>query len=770
LKSQTIQWLEPQPIHLPADLLATVDGERILAEALFRREIRSKAQAEAFLDPKKYRPALPSDLPNLEKAVERIATAIKQGEKIGIWGDFDVDGQTATAVLFLTLRSLGGSVSYYIPVPAHETRWITIPGWRNFMNSGVQLLVTCDTGISANEAVEFAADQGVDCLITDHHTPPANLPTAYAIVNPHFLSADHPLNPLCGVGCAYKLAEGLFQHYGRREEADQLLDLVALGTIADVAKLTGDNRFLVQKGLDLIHRRPRPSLQAILELSKINYTQLTEEHVSYIVAPRLNALGRLSDANQAVQFLLCENIEEARPLALSMEATNNQRRLMCDQVFQAAQAQIEQDPNLLNKPALVLDHPNWPSGVIGIAASRLVEAYKKPVILISCPPGEIARASARSVVGINITAILAEVQELLLAFGGHAMAAGFSIDPEKIPQFKQTINRILSSIPAEQFPVQQLAIDAYLPLDRLSMDLVEMLDRLSPFGAGNPPLVLATRNLALRSFSPIGKNEEHLQLVVEDPSGVARRIIWWQGAGFSLPEGRFDLAYSVRASNYRGERSIQVEWINARPIENELVVRRRFANIQAQDLRGTPDLINSLEEIKRSGSSIIWQEGQKIEGVAGVDRYHLEIAETLVIWNIPPGLSELNQMLETVKPLRVAFFGLNSANDLLAGFLKQLAGLVRFVINKRKGEVSITELAAATAQREATIRKGIAWWIAHGDLVQIAGDSVIYTLRQGGSVDPVALMKVESELDELLRETSAFRSYFLRAEIDQLLA
>ncbi len=771
MKNQTLQWLEPQPVRPAPELLEAAGGDRLLAEALSRRGICTKAQTEAFLDARKYSPAPPSALPDLDAAVERIAAAIHHGEQIGIWGDFDVDGQTATAVLLYTLQKLGARTVYYLPVRAQESHGMAVSSLAAFLENGVQLLLTCDTGVSEQEAINYAASHGIDSIITDHHTLPPALPQALAIINPQRLPAEHPLHPLCGVGCAYKLAEGLLDHFGRADDAAQLLDLVALGTVADVAQLTGDNRYLVQMGLDRVHRHPRPAFLAMLELAEIDYTQLSEEHLAYILAPRLNAIGRLGDANPAVPFLLSENIENARPLALAMEAANNQRKLLCDQVFQAALSQIEQDPGLLSEPILVLSHPNWPAGVIGVAASRLVEAYNRPVILISCPPGEPARASARSIERINITAVLAGEEKLMLAYGGHAMAAGFSIEPAKIPQLKRAITRSLQALPAKEFPVRQLAIDAYLQLDRLTLDLVEMLDHLSPYGPGNRPLVLATRNLVLKSFSPIGKNEEHLQLIVEDPAGISRKIIWWQGAGFALPEERFDLAYSVRASNYRGERSIQLEWINARPIEGELAVRRRFANVEALDFRGTPDPLKALDEIKCSGPCVIWQEGQKVEPVTGVDRYHVGEAETLVVWNIPPGLSELNLILETAQPKRVAFFGLNSANDALPGFLKQLAGLIRYAINRRQGQVSIAGLASATAQREMTVRKGIAWWIAHGDIIQVAANGSFFTLgQQGGTPDSAVRIKIETELDDLLRETGAFRSYFLRAEIDQLLA
>ncbi len=314
-----------------------------------------------------------------------------------------------------------------------------------------------------------------------------------------------------------------------------------------------------------------------------------------------------------------------------------------------------------------------------------------------------------------------------------------------------------------------LEIDLILPLDRLTLDLVETLDRLSPYGPGNPPFKMAARNLVVKSFSTIGKTREHLQIIVEDPTGATRKIIWWQGAGFPLPEDRFDLAFSVRASNYRGERSVQIEWIHARPIEEESSQLSRRPAFQSLDCRKDPDPAATLKSLQASGDWLIFQEGEKVQGVSGSNRYHLRAAPSLALWSIPPGLSELKMILDAVQPSQVAFFGVAAASDQFGAFLQRLAGLIRFAINKHSGQVSLSDLAAAANQREWTIRNGIEWWIARGELALVASSDTSFTFCQGGVPAPATITRIEQEINDLLQETAAFRSYFLRADPQQLL-
>ena len=564
---------------MPAEITSVVGGHPLVAQTLARRGIDTAYAARAFLDPDQYRPTPPTALPGLAEAVARLRLASERQEPICVWGDFDVDGQTATTVLVSTLQEIGARVTHHIPVRARESHGVNLPVLSQVIDAGAQLLLTCDTGITAHAAVSYAQTRGVDVIITDHHDLPPDLPPAYAVVNPKLLSADHPLRELPGVGCAYKVAEELLIQAGQADAAAQLLDLVALGAVADLARLTGDTRYLVQRGLTMLRQTERAGLQAILEGAELGATWLTEEHIGFELAPRLNALGRLADANMAVELLTTHDRGRARILASELEGLNAQRKLLCAQVFQAAQAQIAREPRLLDDAALVLSHPTWPAGVIGIVASRLVEIYQRPVVLIATSPGELGRGSARSVEGCNITAAIAVHSEMLETFGGHPMAAGLAIDPERISRFRRALSRTIQEMCGERGG-HALTIDGYLPLTDLSLAFVADIERLAPCGPGNPPLTLVSRGVKVSKATAIGRGGEHRQVTVEDETGATQRVIWWQGADQPLPEGRFDLAYSARASDFRGQRDVQIEWIDARTAAPESI-----------DLRPAPSAI-----------------------------------------------------------------------------------------------------------------------------------------------------------------------------------
>ena len=523
------------------------------------------AAAVAFLDPDAYLPTPPDALPGMARAVNRLWRAIRGGESICVWGDFDVDGQTATALLVGTLRDLGAHVSYHVPVRETASHGVDLPNLKQVIAGGARLILTCDTGVAAHEAASYARGQGVDMIITDHHELDATLPDATAIINPKLLdSRAHPLADLPGVGVAYKLAEALYERARRPKDAARHLDLVALGIVADLALQRGDTRYLLQRGLAALRRSERPGLVALMEKAELDPTWLSEEHIGFVLGPRLNAAGRLADANACVDLLTTDDIGRGRILAADLEALNARRKLLCNQVEQGAETQIARDPLLLEGGALVLANPAWPAGIIGIVASRLVERYGKPTILISSPPGEVARASARSVPGVNITAALSAHADLLVNFGGHPMAAGFGIDPERIPELRRALSRTVAAMLADAHVETGLRIDGILPLAELTPALADDLGRLAPFGPGNPPLTLAAERLRARSGKKVGRNDEHQLVIVTDEAGGERQVIWWDGGSEPLPEGLFDLAYVARNSTYRGTRELQVEWVDAR--------------------------------------------------------------------------------------------------------------------------------------------------------------------------------------------------------------
>jgi single-stranded-DNA-specific exonuclease len=778
-------WLDPPSIAVPEALRNAVGGHPLVAETLVRRGFSDPEAAAAFLDPARYSPTPASALPGIARVVTRLGRAIRGQERVCVWGDFDVDGQTATALLVACLADLGANVTYHVPVRETEGHGVRLPALEQVIDAGSQLILTCDTGISASDAVEYARSRGVDVIITDHHDLPPVIPDALAVVSTKLVAEHHPLRDLPGVGIAYKLSEALYEWARRPADAERNLDLAALGIVADLALLAGDTRYLLQRGLACLRRTNRLGLQVLLESAQLDPAHLSEEHIGFVLAPRLNAAGRLADANPCVELLtlgvrgvgqpataeqMRQDLTRARIIAADLNTLNARRKLECDNVERASEAQISRDPALLDAPALVLDSPLWPAGIIGIVASRLVEEYGKPAILISTAGG-IGRASARSVEGLHITEAIARQADLLAGFGGHPMAAGFTIEPDRIPEFRRAFNRTVAEVLPGPRASGALQLDFRLPLAELSLELAADLGRLAPFGPGNPPLTLLAERLTKRSSRQVGRNDEHRILLVADEAGNERQVIWWDGGDEETPEGLFDLAYVARTSTYRGQRDVQVELIATRPSAGAEIVVAAAPAYEVIDHRGTASPRAALDAVLAEGGEIaVWREEEAGRDIAGHDRRDLPRAASLAIWTTPPGPAELRAALAAVKPQRVYLFAIDPESGRPDAFLRRLAGLVNHVMVARAGRASIAGLAAATAQRESTVRLGLALLAALGrvEVVDAAGDEV----RLSAATDLPAPARKRQEfaarLELELSETAAYRSYFRSANKDSL--
>lgn len=786
-------WLDPPDVKIPNDLLEAVGGHRLVTEILTRRGITDPAEVQAFLDPSYYTPTLASELPGLVEAADLVEAAIEKGDHILVWGDFDVDGQTATTLLVEALRELGAQVSYYIPIRATESHGIKVSRLEDILSRlhpqplsrgerGVDLLLTCDTGISEHEAVDYAKAQGLTVVITDHHDLPPTLPNADAIVNSKLAPEGHPLSTLPGVGVAYKLVEEL---YDRRQEtedransprssvvghpADKYLDLVALGIVADIALQTGDARYLLQRGVEVLRRTQRLGLQSLFKYAEIIPDQLTEEQIGFGIGPRLNALGRLSDANPIVEFFTTDDPSRANILASQLEGLNTKRRLLTDQIYQAAISQIERQPELLDFAALVLAHPQWPAGVIGIVASRLVEEFNKPTILLSTPEGEPARGSARSVEGVHISEAIASQRDLLLGFGGHPMAAGLSIEQERIPDFRRGLSRTIRAMMGPTPPEPTLPIDAFIGLDELSLEFVDELERLAPFGAGNPALTLACNDLKLISHTLIGRDKKHLRLVVEDQNGVSQDVLWWRAAGKDLPPGRFDLAYTIRANTFRGERRLQVFWQDYRQkVEITPEVVSEAPALDIADYRQEQHPLALLDQLKTESNTLLFTEGEAKLRLAGCDRNELSSAEKLILWTPPASPALVTEILSVVSPEQIYLFAIDPSLDQPDKFLERLAGLVKHALKARGARVALSALAAAMAHREVTIRMGLSWMEEKGLIsYELQGESGEILIRTGGE-QGLALRDIAMSLKSMLDETAAYRSYLRSVDKETL--
>ncbi len=793
--------MQHDPVQISSALYNAIGGHPLVAEILTRRGITTPAAARAFLDPACYTPSPPTALPDLTIAAQRLTDAIASHRRIGVWGDFDVDGQTATTVLVSALRALGAEVIYYIPHRMTESHGITLEGLEKFMAQGVQVLLTCDTGIAAHEAIEHARKRNVVVLVSDHHDLPDQLPPADALVNPKRLPPEHPLRDLPGVGVAYKLAQELYASFARPDKSAQdLLDLVALGIVADVAEQKADTRYLLQLGLDKLRHPQRIGLQAMFETAGLDPTRLSTEHIAFGLGPRLNALGRLGDANLAVELLTTRDWSRARILAAQLEGLNNQRKFIGEQIYAAAQEQIAREPALLDAHALVLAHPHWHGGIIGPIAGRLAEYYGSPVVLLVSGAEGIARGSARSVPGCNIYAALKRVSHYLLGYGGHPGAAGLSIPVEQIPAFRRAFSKAVDAEWDRTLAPPGAQIDAYVSLGDLTLELALELERLAPFGQGNPPVRLATREVSLVSQRAFGRNGEHREMIVQDQQGVTCKLIWWRGAEQELPAGRFDLAYTLKSTDYQGRPSLVIEWSEARAVEMPVIEIAAPPKWEMIDWRQETNLRARVESLRAAGDVQIWVEGAS--ELHGQRRHELCPASTLVIWSAPPGPRELQAALGRVSPRRVIVCGLQDCQDAPHPFLRRLAGLLKYDLTRRAGQVYLPALAAATGQRLATARKGIEWLAARGriaietwegDELRIVEQSAAAEHRppttehrptttehrpptsnqqpdgneetaQGTDIE-----QIEADLRVLLTETAAYRAYFRRASLEHIL-
>ena len=761
-----MQWQFLESIPIPIDLQKEVAGHPLVSQVLLQRGIQTPGQARAFLDPDIYQPASSFSLPGMEKAVSLLINAIARKEQITVWGDFDVDGQTSTTLLVSALKQLGANVNYYIPVRGRESHGINPDRLRQFISAGTQLLLTCDTGISEVNNIALARAAGLKVLITDHHQLPDMLPHAEAIVNPQFLAPSHPLAGLPGVGVAYKLIEALTSELNDSLDVSTLLDLVALGIVADVASVTADNRYLLQKGLRTLRASQRLGLQQLLRKAELEAANLDEELIGFQIAPRLNAIGRLADANPVVELLLTDDPGRAEVIATQIEGLNQQRKMLTFQVTQAAINLLERSSEIRHAPIIILHHPDWPGGILGLAASRLAERFNKPAILLS-GEGQTIHGSARSVMGLDITQALRSQAELLNGFGGHAMAGGLSLPLENLPAFQAGIARFTQQALQAQ-PVEQiLEIHAKLDLISLDLALVDDLQRLAPFGPGNPALTFISTDLTIASARTVGKNQEHRQVTISDTQGNTQKVVWWQGAEIPLPNGRFDLAYHLNDNDYRGERELALVWVDAR---EQTPMEVRPEERQVLDYRHSKSPLADLQSLLEAEQDLlVWAELNLPQDFTGHTRLDLRKAKTLVIWQVPPSSQTLQSILEAVQPAKIALFGYSESIPDSQSFIKHLAGLLKHAINKKQGQFTPLTLAVACGLSLEMVQLGLRWLGEKGIFQFEKQSDLLINVKPGSGVQGSAFAQVNQGFQVLWQEHLAYQQFYLESKKDQLL-
>lgn len=565
------RWSLPEaPRNGPAAALAAaVAVPPLLAQCLVNRGIVEPEQAERFLRPRLKDLADPMLLPNMAAAVQRLLLARRRGESLVIFGDYDVDGVTATALLLETLRALGWSVNYYLPHRMDEGYGLSRDGAENCLQKhAASLLLAVDCGSTAADTIAWLGQKGTGVIVLDHHQVSAPPPPAAALVNPRL--ADPPGPEFCSAGLAFKLAHALVKQL--REDGDpaavkydlrQHLDLVALGTIADLVPLTGENRILASAGLERLTATRRPGLVALKTVAQCP-SPIGSYEVGFQLGPRLNAAGRLEDAEEALCLLLAGGAAEAQRLALSLEARNRRRqqieRDMAGEVIAAVQARFNREKDFV----IVEGHDSWHIGVVGIVAARVVKRFYRPALILG-GDGALWRGSGRSIEGFDLAAALRSCDALLMRHGGHSMAAGVTAQPAQVDLLRARLNELarLALRPEQLEPC--LKLDAEVAGSDLTLDLVEPLAALAPAGQGNPPVQCVIRGLTHRQAPQrMGRENQHVKWRLTDGQS-ALEAVWWNGGEAPAPTGRFDLAFTPTVNEYQGRRSVQLRVLDWRP-------------------------------------------------------------------------------------------------------------------------------------------------------------------------------------------------------------
>jgi single-stranded-DNA-specific exonuclease len=537
-----------------------------LAALLIARDCADEQSARSFLKPSYDQLHDPYLMLGMSEAVPRLLRAIDSGEPILVYGDYDVDGTTGTALLLRALNLLGARTGFHVPHRFTEGYGIQQAALEKALAEGYKLAISVDCGIRAHEPLYWARDNGLDVIITDHHLPDEGegVPPCYAVLNPNQRGCNYPDKNLAGVGVAFKLVDALFRERGRASQIKACLKIVAIGTVADVAKLTGENRTIVALGLQDLPKATNPGLRALMEVAGCG-DGMTAYDIGFRLGPRINAAGRMDAARAVVELFSTRDQDEARRIALHLDTRNQERKKVQQQIVELAIAELESEKTTTaDSYVAVIAGEGWHRGVIGIAASKISERINRPCVVFSIDAG-VAHGSGRSIEAYHLLNGLTSCSDLFEKFGGHSHAAGITIKSERIPEFRRRLNDHAAACLTAEDLQPSVNIDAELPAENITFELVNELQTLEPYGAGNLRPVFLARNLCILS-EPRLIGQRHLKMNVAGPQGHRLETVWWNAAEriAELKSGA-EIAYTIETSNFTGETFLQLSVQDVRP-------------------------------------------------------------------------------------------------------------------------------------------------------------------------------------------------------------
>jgi len=704
----------------------------LVEKLLATRGITKKEDIQEFLNPLEIKITNPSAFSDMAIAVERLARAIDGEENILVYGDFDADGVTSTALLLRTLKHLNAKVDYFIPDREKEGHGLNVKALVKLMaTKKPKVIITCDCGVSDVEQIKFINSFKIDVIITDHHEAPEELPAALAIINPKAqnaldekLSAKEILNlsSLAGVGVAFKLAQALLEHYKNLEFIYEIMPYVAVGTVADLVPLIGENRYFVAKGLQLISSGKHYGLKKLLEGAGYTLEQgITSEQIAFGIAPRINASGRLDTVDEALKVLISDNKQEIEMAIVSLNNFNKVRQELCENIFLEADEMLMKEGNKNN--AIILFNPKWHIGIIGIVASKLVEKYYKPTLLMTySEETKQIRCSARSVEGVHLYDVISANSELLDGFGGHEMAAGLSFDTQKISfeEVKKALNSTINELLDGKTLSPILKVDLELQPTEVDGNLIADIERLQPFGAANPNPIFVLNNLTLLQKKLMGSNKNHLKLTLADTQNNTYDCIWWSKGDISLTSSdKLDIAFCPQTNTFNGNTTIQLilQDVHADNLQDEESIQQTSSSdIKVYDHRKKTDIFASVEDYVKSSNlniNVFAEEKTVLERLKPYktlsenifNRHNLQESDVVMFFDYPASQEIFNEIIQKTSPKFVHFMHYESKKIDEKEFLKTFSGMLKFSYNNKSGIFDLDRCAAFLAQTNETMIK-----------------------------------------------------------------
>ena len=773
------------------EIYSAACSSSVLAKLLANRGINTKEKIDKFLNPMTIPMNSPDSFCDMEKASERVKTAVENGENITVYGDFDADGITSTSILYLTLKHIGANVDYYIPDRALESHGLNNKALVNIISKRkTKLIITVDCGISNTSEVNLAKGLRCDVIITDHHEAPETLPSAYAILNPkaqNSLVQDltceelESMNYLSGAGVAFKFACKLLEMFKKEEYVHVILPLAAVGTIGDVVELLGENRRLVEMGLELIKSGRHKGIQSLLNSAGVLDTSaITSDTIAYYIVPRINAAGRLESPDTALNILISDDVNLIENNVKLLNDYNKLRQELCEQTFIQAQEMYEN--NLAdNKKSIVLFHDDWHIGVIGIVCSKLTEYYNKPSFLMTRDSNNsnIIRCSCRSIEGINIHAVLSEHKEVFEGFGGHKMAAGFSFDENKIKfeTFKQKLNKTIDEYSQNiDFNTVRIPADMLLEPDDITINNIELMNKMQPFGAANPAPVFVMNNLKIDSIKMIGQNNNHLKMIVSKNGSLPFECIKWNCTDLNInPEKTIDILFEPHLHTFNGNTSIRLMLNDIHfemPAQTEIKIldHRNKKNILMQVL----DFISSTKKttaIFVQDSALKKQLDFKDKEEKIFDSKNIPgHIEQLMFFECPYNSNDFCKILKETDAKIIHLMNFNITETTTDNIISKLSGMIKYAIANMNGQLDLNRLSGALNIDTDTIECAITLFedCRMIEMNKPAEDKYIIE-----SLTPVEMSKLKqddlyTELDERINNINNFRKFYLNSSIEDI--